>query len=64
MSAKVFNNSKQSPGPADYQTDTLYLKNKSPNFTIPSRSKSAKQIDFEKNNFSPAPTTYNKSSTF
>lgn len=64
MSAKTYRTIKHTPGPGEYNGDPLSVKRKSPNFSIPVRCKSSKQLEFEKNLFTPAPTAYSTKTSF
>lgn len=58
MSARYIDHTKKTPGPQDYDNDTLKVHNKQPVFTMGNKSKSFHQITFDKNDYKPAPTTY------
>lgn len=64
MSARSTEYVKRTPGPHEYDNNTLRVKNKAPNFTMSTRSKSFHQLTFDNNVYTPAPTSYNYRSTF
>ncbi len=64
MSARYFEPVKPSPGPHEYENDTIRVKNKAPNFTMSTRSKSYHQLTFDKNLYAPGPTNYNPKGGF
>lgn len=58
MSARNVDYTKRTPGPHEYDNNTLKVKNKAPGFSMSARSKSYKQMTFDKNSYKPAPTCY------
>lgn len=58
MSARYIRQPLKTPGPLDYQADTLKIRSKSPVYTLGVKSKSALKIIDEHNNYKPAPTNY------
>lgn len=58
MSARYFDPVRRTPGPHEYENDTLRVKNKAPNFTMSTRSKSYHQLTIDKNMYTPGPTSY------
>jgi hypothetical protein len=63
MSARSTEYIKRTPGPHEYDNNTLKVKKKAPKFTMSTMSKSYHQLTFEKNTYKPSPTTYNKIGT-
>ena len=49
MSARYIDYTKRTPGPHSYNNDTLKVKSKAPGYSMRSKSKSYKQMEFEKN---------------
>jgi hypothetical protein len=64
MSARNFEPVKRTPGPHEYQNDTLRVKNKAPNFSMAAKCMSYHQLTFDNNVFSPSPTIYNHKGGF
>ena len=64
MSARNVDYTKRTPGPHDYDNDTIKVKNHAPGYTMSTKSKSYKQMTFEKNNYKPAPTSYGSKGAF
>lgn len=64
MSARSADYLKRTPGPQDYNNNTLKVKNKSPVYTMSTMSKSYHQMTFDKNNYKPGPTNYNHKGSF
>lgn len=64
MSARTIDYSKKTPGPQDYDNNSLIIKSKAPGFSMATKSKSYKQLEFEKNEYKPAATAYESKSTF
>lgn len=64
MSARHFQSVKPTPGPHQYNNDTLRVKNKAPHFSMSTRSKSTHELNFDKNIYTPAPNTYRQSDPY
>lgn len=64
MSARNVDYTKRSPGPHEYDNNTLRVKNKAPGFSMSAKSKSYKQMTFDKNSYKPAPTCYDSKGAF
>ena len=64
MSARYVDYTKKTPGPTDYDNNTLKVKNKSPGFSLGVKSKSYHQLQFEKNDYKPAPVHYESKGSF
>ena len=64
MSARKFDYSKKTPGPQDYHNPSLVVKTKAPKYSMAARSKSYKQMEFENNQYKPAPSTYDVKGDF
>lgn len=64
MSARHFDTVKRTPGPHEYDNNTIKVKNKAPGFSISTRSKSYHQLTFDKNVYTPGPTQYNHTGGF
>ena len=58
MSARYIDYSKRTPGPTDYDNNTLKVRNSQPGYSMKGRSKSSKQLTDEKNEFKPSPSQY------
>lgn len=55
---------KNSPGPQDYNNDSLRIKHKLPEFSMSKRSKSYREIVYDNNLYKPAPTAYQTKGSF
>lgn len=64
MSAKNIEYVKRTPGPHEYDNNTLKVKSKAPNFTMAPRSKSYRQLEFDLNEYKPAPVSYEAKGSF
>lgn len=64
MSAKYIDYTKRTPGPQDYETNTIKLLGKAPVFSLGNKSKSAMQIITDHNTYKPASTSYEAKGAF
>ena len=64
MSAKTIDYTKKTPGPHEYDNNTLKVKNRQPRFSMSAKSKSYKQMTFDKNSYKPGPTNYEAKGAF
>lgn len=64
MSSKFIDYQKHTPGPQDYDQKADKVLSKAPVFSMGNKSKSTHQIDFDHNNYKPAPTNYNSKEDF
>jgi hypothetical protein len=55
---------KRTPGPQDYDNNSLKNKNKAPNYSMSTMSKSYNQMTVDNNSYKPAPTSYNFKDSF
>lgn len=63
MSARYVDYSKRTPGPHEYDNNTLRVKGHAPVFSMGNKSKSVNQITFDNNSYKPGPTSYEKKGT-
>lgn len=64
MSARLNDIRTKTPGPFDYNNDTIKVKSKAPTFSMGNKSKSVDKIIFENNLYKPSSTLYQNKSTF
>ena len=64
MSAKNVEYVKRTPGPNEYDNDTLKIKNKAPGFSMSTKSKSYRDIVKDNNQYKPAPVSYESKGSF
>lgn len=64
MSARLDLRPKYSPGPHEYNNDTIQTKKKEPIFSMSARSKDYRQIVRDNNLYKPAPNSYNSKGSF
>ena len=46
MSARNFDYTKKTPGPQDYENNSLFMKSKAPGYSMANKSKSYKELEF------------------
>ena len=64
MSAKNPEYVKRTPGPHEYDNNTLKVKNKAPGFSMATKSKSYRQLEVDLNKYKPAPVSYESKGSF
>ena len=64
MSARNIDYVKKTPGPHEYDNNTLKVKNKAPGFSMSTKSKSYREIVKDNNLYKPAPVSYEAKGSF